>query len=534
MSDAPHYAPPQPTDAAGRSTTLWRAAACGLVAGALTVAVAEFLTALLQRTGRAGGTPSPVLAFGGAFIDRTPPWLKEAAIATFGTHDKTALLTGMALVVAAAAAGAGVLAARWRVAGLLLVVGLGAVAGAAVLSRPGAAGFDVFPTLAGAAVGLMLLSRLLSQRQRADASDQSESAAAVDRRSFLVALGGSAALAVIAGGASQVVGRAARVAQASRAALRLPTPRSPGPSAAELVSERVPGISPLLTAPRDFYRIDTALSVPQLDADSWRLRVHGLVEQELEVDLAELLTADLVERMITLTCVSNEVGDVLVGNQTWLGYPLRDLLARARPRAGADMVLSTSADGWTAGTPLSALTDPGRDALLAVGMAGAPLPVEHGFPVRMVVPGLYGYVSATKWLVDLEVTRFDRAQGYWTPRGWSALGPIKTASRIDVPRAAARVAAGRATVAGVAWAQHRGVAAVQVRVDEGAWQPARLGTGGTVDSWRQWVYEWSAAPGEHTLQVRAVDGRGEVQTGQQRAPAPDGSTGWHTVQVTVG
>jgi DMSO/TMAO reductase YedYZ molybdopterin-dependent catalytic subunit len=330
-----------------------------------------------------------------------------------------------------------------------------------------------------------------------------------------------------------VVARAARAVQAGRAALRLPAPVGAGPTAAELASVDVPGISPMLTPPRTFYRIDTALSVPQVSPGDWHLRVHGMVEHELDLSFDDLLALPMIERLTTLTCVSNDVGGDLVGNQVWLGHPLRELLARARPLAGADMVLSTSADGWTAGTPLEALTDPGRDALLAVGMGGEPLPVEHGFPVRMVVPGLYGYVSATKWVVDLEVTRFDQAQGYWTPRGWAERGPVKTQSRIDVPRAGRTVRAGPVTVAGVAWAQHRGIERVEVRVDDGAWREARLAAGGTIDTWRQWTLTWDAVAGDHTLQVRATDGSGAVQTGEQAPPAPDGATGWHTVQVTV-
>jgi hypothetical protein len=295
----------------------------------------------------------------------------------------------------------------------------------------------------------------------------------------------------------------------------------------------VPGITPFLTDPDAFYRIDTALVVPQVSTSDWRLRVHGQVEHPFEITFDELLRLPMIEALVTLTCVSNEVGGDLIGNQKWLGHPLRDLLARAVPRPDADMVLSTSADGWTAGTPLDVLTDQGRNALLAVGMGGAPLPVEHGFPVRMVVPGLYGYVSATKWVVDLEVTRFDAAEGYWTPRGWSARGPIKTGTRIDVPRPGDPVHAGTVAVAGVAWAQHRGIRAVQVRVDDGPWQVATLGEGGNADTWRQWVWQWPASKGEHTLQARSIDGTGEIQTPLQAPPAPDGASGWHTRYLTV-
>jgi DMSO/TMAO reductase YedYZ molybdopterin-dependent catalytic subunit len=321
-----------------------------------------------------------------------------------------------------------------------------------------------------------------------------------------------------------------RDADASRQAVSLPV-LTPAPLPAG-TSVDVEGVVPFRVPNPDFYRIDTALVVPRITAQEWSLRIHGMVEREVTLDFATLMGSDLVERDLTLCCVSNEVGGDLIGNALWLGLPIGPLLAQAGPSADADMVLSSSADGWTASTPLDVLTD-GRDALLAIGMNGEPLPIEHGFPVRMVVPGLYGFVSATKWVVDLKVTRFDRDQGYWTSRGWSARGPVKTESRIDVPRAGARVPAGRVAVAGVAWAQHRGIDAVQVRVDEGEWQAARLAEVPSVDTWRQWVLAWDATPGQHRLQVRATDGAGEVQTGDQAPVAPDGATGWHTVDVVV-
>jgi hypothetical protein len=296
----------------------------------------------------------------------------------------------------------------------------------------------------------------------------------------------------------------------------------------------VPGHTPFVTPNADFYRIDTALFVPRVDPVDWRLRVTGLVEQEVELDLEELFAQGHVEAMVTLTCVSNTVGGGLAGNAVWTGWPVRELLARAGVRPEADMVLSRSVDGFTAGTPLEVMTDD-RDALIAVAMNGDPLPAEHGYPVRLVVPGLYGYVSATKWLTELKVTRFDADEGYWTPRGWSERGPIKTASRIDVPRAGTLEPpeSGTVVVAGVAWAQHRGISRVEVRVDDGAWSEAELLAEPTVDAWRLWRWEWRAQPGSHTLTVRATDGEGQVQTQEAAPPAPDGASGWHSVRVDV-
>ena len=286
-----------------------------------------------------------------------------------------------------------------------------------------------------------------------------------------------------------------------------------------------------MTPNADFYRIDTALQLPVIDPADWSLTITGMVEEEVTLTYAELSALPLVEHVATLTCVSNDVGGSLVGNALWLGYPIRELLARARPTAGADMVLSTSQDGFTAGTPLEALTDPDRQSLLAIGMNGEPLPLEHGFPVRMVVPGLYGYVSATKWVTELKVTTFDADQGYWTPLGWSARGPIKLASRIDVPRRT--VDAGQVAVAGVAWAQHTGIRGVEVQVDGGDWQPAELAEVTGPDTWRQWSYAWDAASGDHTLTVRATDADGTLQDPAEAAPAPDGASGYHQVSVTV-
>jgi DMSO/TMAO reductase YedYZ molybdopterin-dependent catalytic subunit len=303
---------------------------------------------------------------------------------------------------------------------------------------------------------------------------------------------------------------------------------APVPASANLP---VQGITPYVTANDSFYRIDTALQVPIVDPAKWQLTITGMVENEVALSFDELLALPLVEHYVTLTCVSNEVGGNLAGNARWLGYPVRELLARAKPRPGADMVLSRSVDGFTASTPLSALTDPDRLAIIAVGMNGEPLPAQHGFPARMVVPGLYGYVSATKWVTSLKVTTFAADHGYWTPLGWSSHGPIKLASRIDTPVQSAK--AGRVAVAGVAWAQHTGIGKVEVKVDNGPWRTARLaGTTGP-DTWRQWIWEWDATPGRHDLTVRAVDADGRLQIARQAPPAPNGATGYHTVSVDV-
>ncbi|WP_158079516.1 molybdopterin-dependent oxidoreductase, partial [Actinomadura sp. CNU-125] len=315
-------------------------------------------------------------------------------------------------------------------------------------------------------------------------------------------------------------------------AIGLPAPASPAKPVPRGARVRVPGMPPFVTPNRDFYRVDTALTLPQVDPREWTLRIHGAVDRPMEITFGELLDRALVERDITLSCVSNQVGGDLAGNARWLGAPLARLLREAGVRRGADQILSRAADGMTIGTALDPVLD-GRDALLAVAMNGEPLPVKHGFPVRMVVPGLFGYVSATKWVVDLKITRFAAEQAYWTERGYAERAPVETFSRIDVPRPLARVQAGRVAVAGTAWAQHRGVQAVEWRVDDGPWREAELAPVPSSDTWRQWVAEWDAAPGGHTLRVRATDGTGTTQPPERTPPFPDGATGWHSVVVTV-
>ncbi|MDQ2757763.1 MAG: molybdopterin-dependent oxidoreductase [Actinomycetota bacterium] len=521
--------PPAPDDDGGSSVTTgegrpwWLAALDGVGAGAVAVGGASLLGGAMTFLGMSTGTPSPLTALAGAFIDRTPPWLKDAAIASFGTHDKTALLVGMVLVLVAVSAAAGVLSRRLPTAAYVLLAIGGSLAALAVTGRPLAGPFDVLPTVVGTVAAILVLRRT--------SADDAAGVDGLTRRRVLVGVGGVAA-AWLGSRLDSGVGQAT----SSRDAVQLPTPATPLATPAPGVARAsldVPGLTPYVVPNADFYRIDTAFVVPHLDTASWQVKVVGEVEQEVTLDWKTLLTKPMMQKLVTLTCVSNEVGGDLVGNAVWTGWPVRELLALAGPKAGADMVLSRSSDGFTAGTPIGALTDE-RDALLAVAMNGEPLPFEHGFPVRLVVPGLYGYVSATKWLTELKVTRFSADEGYWTPRGWSALGPVKTASRIDVPTVGARVSAGKVAVAGVAWAQHRGIDTVEVQVDGGAWQPARLATEPTIDAWRQWVYTWDATAGQHEIAVRATDGAGGLQPSAPADPAPNGAQGYHTISVQVG
>jgi DMSO/TMAO reductase YedYZ molybdopterin-dependent catalytic subunit len=355
----------------------------------------------------------------------------------------------------------------------------------------------------------------------------------VDRRRFLAWSGVSAASALLAVVASRAVSAGSRAVRSVRESLRLPAPATPAPPVPAGAELGVDGAEPYLTPNETFYRIDTALRVPTPDPAEWSLTVTGLVDEPFTITWDELLALPLVEHHVTLACVSNPVGGPLVGNALWLGYPVRELLARARPRAGADMVLSRSVDGFTAGTPLEVLLEEDRQCLLAIGMNGEPLPPEHGFPARLVVPGLYGYVSATKWVTELKVTRFADDEAYWTPRGWSERGPIKLSSRIDVPRPGDDLPAGEVVVAGVAWAQHTGIAGVEVRVDDGSWAAAEVAATVGPDTWRQWRYVWDATPGDHLVAVRATDADGVVQVGEQTPVAPDGATGWHTISLTI-
>jgi DMSO/TMAO reductase YedYZ molybdopterin-dependent catalytic subunit len=522
------------------------AAGAGVLSAALALGTSELVS------GVPGPGPSLVTAVGTEFIDRFAASLKELAVSLFGTNDKPALIVGIVVVSLLLGALFGIAAARRLVVGALGFAAFGVVGLWAYLRDPlGSTGTGVAAAASAVVAGVASLAFLLrlARAESVDdgvrerpvdgvATDGSIAAAPAspmpvgrtDRRTLLV----GAALVGAGAVSTAVIGRRVRSsspAEATRRSVALPRPAASRPAPASQPFA-VPGLSPYVTPNGEFYRIDTALVVPQVSADSWRLDINGLVDRPYSIGYDELLAMESVEETVTLQCVSNEVGGNLVDNAVWQGVPLAAVLERAGVRSDASQVVGRSVDGWTAGFPTDVALD-GRVALVAYAMNGEPLPTRHGFPARLVVAGLYGYVSATKWLSEIELTTWDDFDGYWISRGWAKEGPIKTMSRIDVPGGGDRIAAGRTPVAGVAWAPGRGVDAVEVRIDDGDWRACRLGNVASENTWVQWLYEWDATPGEHTISVRATDGTGAVQTGDVTSPAPDGATGWHTRRVRV-
>jgi DMSO/TMAO reductase YedYZ molybdopterin-dependent catalytic subunit len=611
-----------------------RAGLSGVAAAALGLGVAEVIAVAT------GPLSAPLLAVGGVVIDTVPGPVKNFGVAVFGVHDKTALITGTAVLLAAYAYGLGVVAVRhWGLAlGGIALFGL--IGAAAAITRHDAGPLAALPSLIGAALAIPVLRYLLSLATAAEAPtppasrrdaaasgrdaaasgrdaaatvvdhgvipdrtsaqaqdrgygvpgidvDHGDSAdragiapaqahdrgagdrgatartttgggtigslaedgtpgalerpgvavASVDaepayvqesRRRFLRSLGIVAGVAVVSGVGGRLL-TSRRAVTAARSGVALP---AAGPAPALPKDVQAPGAVAYVTPNADFYRIDTSLFPPQVDPATWHLRIFGRVRNPITIRWDDLLRRPMVQRYVTLACVSNEVGGDLISNALWLGTPIKALLDEVQPLPDADQVVQRSVDGWTCGTPTAVLRD-GRDALLAIGMNGQPLPIEHGFPVRMVVPGLYGYVSACKWIYEIELTRFADFDAYWVPRGWSQQAPIKTQSRIDTPRDGARKKTGDVVVAGVAWAQHRGISKVEVQVDGGPWAAATLAGAVSADTWRQWWYRWPATPGQHTLRVRATDATGQTQTDKQAPPDPNGATGWHSVQVSI-
>ncbi|MEU0252081.1 sulfite oxidase [Streptomyces sp. NPDC006184] len=517
----------------------------GGLAGFAALAVAELVAAGLRPQS------SPVIAVGGASIDATPAPVKDWAIRHFGTDDKLVLQLGILAVLAVLALALGVLAVRFRRVGAAGVLLFGAVGAAAAVSRPDSTSLtDALPSVVGTVAGALLLyvlvGRLTVVRRAPVPEPAAEEAGAGlhagqgwDRRGFVLAAASAAAASAAVGAVGRSLNASSgQDAIASRKNVVLPDPGSSARPVPKRAALRVPGISAFVTPNDDFYRVDTALVVPKVDATTWRLRIHGKgVHRPASYSFDDLLRRELIERDITLACVSNEVGGAYVGNARWTGVRLADLLAdcgvKSPSRGGpADQLVSRSVDGMTIGSPVEDVMD-GRDAMLALGMNGEPLPFEHGFPVRMVVPGLYGFVSACKWIEDIELTTFDSYDPYWVKRGWARRAPIKTESRIDTPKPFARPKAGTTMVAGVAWAQHRGIDKVEVRIDDGPWQEAHLAAEDTRDTWRQWSIPWQATEGGHTLTVRATDRTGAVQTDKRARTIPDGASGWHSVVVTV-
>lgn len=510
-----------------RYAPAWARAITGILGGATAIAVGSALAGLLSAT-------TPVDAVGSSFIDRTPAWLKDFAIATFGNDNKTALRVGIFAVLAGIAIALGIAS---RTSPAPMIFGISALAilgGMSVAERPGPVGRGVLALMIGTAAGLAssyLLWRLsVSRHRRVTTPGPSRAPAGWDRRAFLQAASAIAATSAVAGvvTVSSEQRRTNRIVAQRPASLPRVAPNQRSVLAPPSLTDGIDFITPN----DDFYRIDTALSFPRVDLDRWKLRIRGLVQRDIELSYSDLLDLPQVERMITLCCVSNEVGGPYIGNAVWQGALLSDVLRTAGVSSDAEQMFSTSLDGWTCGFPVEVALD-GRDALIAIGMNGEPLPLRHGFPARLVVPGLYGYVSATKWLSEIELNRWTDARGYWLPRGWARLAPVKTQSRIDVPRRNDSLEPGPTRIAGVAWAQSVGIAAVEVRVDDGSWQRATLSNDVSDDTWRMWTLDWNATSGTHTIQVRATDKDGYTQTQTVSPVAPDGATGWHTRRITV-
>ena len=469
---------------------------------------------------------SPVVAVASRAIDLTPGPVKDWATSTLGTADKAVLVTGAVIVTLALGALVGLVARRSTRAALVCGAALAAVAIAAAWPDSAREVLWWVPGLVALGVGGWALPRLVRATGAHDAGPVRDGRDGRGRREWFrlaLGVGGVGVVGALLGQWPRTAGSPQTVTLPARSATPLPTG----------LETRVPGLSPFVTPASSFYRIDTALSVPSPDVSSWRLTITGLVDHPFSIGWQELLAMDAIERPVTLECVSNEVGQDLIGSALWLGVRTSELLTRAGVQPGADMVLSSSVDDFSVSTPLGALMDD-RDALVVYGMNGAPLRPEHGFPVRLLTPGLYGFVGATKWLVKMEVTTFAAKQAYWTKLGWADHGPIKPSSRIEVPRPGAHVVAGSVTVGGTAWAPGVGVGRVQVRVDGGAWTDVTLGPDAGIEYWRQWIWSWDAARGTHELQVRVIDTTGKAQDEAVVDPFPNGASGLHTVQVVVG
>ena len=502
----------------------WYALA-GVLAAGVALAISEFLSGLFFSA------PSLVLALGEKAIDLAPGPVERWAIATFGTYDKLVLVVGIVVVTLILGAIFGVVSRTKPAAAILGFVVFGLLGFAAASAVPLSSTLLSFVTAAAAAVtGIAALSVLVRILQL----PQQDSSQTWDR-SRRVFLGGSAAVLAVAA-SSAALGRwlaeRARVAVANREEVTLPPPGTSAvaPTAAQMANTA--NVTPFVTSNRDFYRIDTALSIPTVELDTWTLSITGLVDRPFSLTYDQLLSLPMIERYITIACVSNRIGGDLIGNALWLGVPLRTLIEEASVQDEGTQLIGRAVDEFTVGFPTAAVFD-GREAMVAVGMNGEPLPFEHGFPARLIVSGLYGYVSATKWLSEIELAGWDDFDAYWIPRGWSKEGPIKTQSRIDTPRHGSTVTAGPNAIAGVAWAQNSGIMRVEVRVNDGPWMEADLPEELNIDTWRQWSIDYEFEPGSSIIAVRATDADGQTQTEEITNVAPSGATGYHTIRVGV-
>jgi DMSO/TMAO reductase YedYZ molybdopterin-dependent catalytic subunit len=493
----------------------------GLLSAGVAVGVGEFAAAFVRPAA------APVIAVGNGIIVLTPESLKRPTINSVGTDDKTILIASIFVLLAVLGAAIGALAIRNRYAGLLGVAMLGGFGVYCAVVAKGSRPDDVVPTIVGTLVSAIVLVALVEVVGGPGPDDPGGRPLLPDRRLFLQGSAGIALLATLAGFGGRVAQHRRFNVADKRRKIKLPAAEAV-PTGADLGRSNVPWATPN----ESFYRIDTALTVPQVDPDSWQLRIHGMVERDVTLTYPQLLARPMIDRWITLCCVSNRVGDRLIGNALFRGTRLADLLREAGLHPKADQLLLRSYDGFTFGAPAAVVMD-GRDALLAVGMNGDPLPIEHGFPVRTVVPGLYGYVSACKWIVEIEATTFADVQAYWVQGGWAAAPAIALESRIDTPRQHAVVSVGeQIAIAGVAWDQHVGVSKLEVQVNDEPWRAASLASVPSTDTWRQWYVKWTPqTSGAYRLRVRATDGRGNLQTADERGPFPSGATGWHTISV---
>jgi DMSO/TMAO reductase YedYZ molybdopterin-dependent catalytic subunit len=524
----PDHDAPSPSPAA--HVTPVEGAIAGIVAAGVALGVGELVCGL------GAGQATLITSVGTQFIDKFAASLKDLAVSLFGTNDKTALVVGIVVLSFAFGALLGIASVRRRWVGAAGFVVFGAVGLWSYLDNPlgsTATGVVAATLSVAAGIGTLLgLLHLLALGRRPAATADAAGGGDSSRRLFLTAAG---SLAVVAAGAA-LLGRRLRrsdVVDRAREAVDLPAPATTIPSAAPSGPiPNIPGLSPYITGNRDFYRIDTALTIPQVDVASWKLEMVGMVDNKVSYTYDELLDMATFEDVVTMQCVSNEVGGNLVGNAKWQGVPLKRLLDDAGVQKGATQVVGHSVDGFTAGFPTAVGLD-GRTAMVAVAMNGEPLPAVHGFPARLIVAGLYGYVSATKWLDQIGLVPFDDFDGYWVDLGWSKEGPIKLASRIDVPASGATIDPGRQAIAGVAWQPDVGISKVEVQVDDGTWQTATLGDAVSDNTWVQWYLPWEATSGKHTVKVRATNAKGELQTADRADPAPNGATGYHTRSVRV-